>query len=377
MKPKIKILHQYHNNMFDTVRALETEYEVEFLSYRVSQLVSGIQNRQPKVRRFIWLYYVPSRLAELLGRDTSILLLKHVNDPINFIPYLLAWLQGIQVVVFSQRLQHKQFIGYRTLWWLTSWLLRTMRVAIVATTQSSYQELKTRFKYIAYIPASINPAHWLITDSRRPKSNQFYILTVAKYQPRKNIPLVLAAVARLRQQYPQIDWQLTVAGDLTLRQESQGAFQQVQETIKEAGLEHQVQLLQNTPYSAMPKQYAASDVVVLVAASEPLGYAVVEAMAAGKPVICSDETGAASYIEPGSNGYICQTGSVEALVKAVTQFLTVDGRIDTAKIEHFGRHSQDLIKRNHSPEVFMNSFRALVLSAAGSTPSANGSSKLT
>lgn len=376
MKPKIRILHQYHNNMFDTVRALERDYDVEFLSYRTSQLAPGVRNRQPKVRRLIWPLYEPHHLNQLLGTDTDILILKHLNDPINLVPYVVAWLKGIQIVIFTQRIRHKHFPGYRVLWWWLGWALRGMGALIVATTQDSYRELTAPFKHIAYIPACINPRRWHSANSRTPKLDQFFILTVAKYQPRKNIPVVIAAVARLAQQYPKIDWQLTVVGDRTPREESQQAWRRVQEVIKETGLQRHVTLLQNVAYQAMARHYAASDVFVLAAASEPLGYAVVEAMAVGKPVVCSDETGAASYIEPDRNGYIGQTGSVEALIEGLAKFITADGWLDTVKVERFGKHSRYLIEQNHAPGVFLNSFRALVLSPAGSSPAASGSSKL-
>lgn len=64
----------------------------------------------------------------------------------------------------------------------------------------------------------------------------------------------------------------------------------------------------------MPGYYAASDVFVLCSEREPWALAVNEAMNAGKPVIVTDQVGAAKdLVGDGDNGYVVPVGDVDAL----------------------------------------------------------------
>src|SRR5262249_7463295 len=64
----------------------------------------------------------------------------------------------------------------------------------------------------------------------------------------------------------------------------------------------------------MPAYYAACDVFVLCSEREPWALAVNEAMNAAKPVIVSDQVGAAiDLVEDGRNGYVVPVGDIDAL----------------------------------------------------------------
>jgi glycosyltransferase involved in cell wall biosynthesis len=70
--------------------------------------------------------------------------------------------------------------------------------------------------------------------------------------------------------------------------------------------------------SKLPALYAASDVFVLPAVQEPWGLVVNEAMAAGLPVIVSDEVGAApDLVEGKGTGIVFPCGDVNALAQAL------------------------------------------------------------
>lgn len=70
--------------------------------------------------------------------------------------------------------------------------------------------------------------------------------------------------------------------------------------------------------SELPRYLAASDIFVLPARDEPWGLAVNEAMAAGLPVVVSDEVGAAADLVAGKGtGAVFRCGSVEELTRAI------------------------------------------------------------
>ena len=66
--------------------------------------------------------------------------------------------------------------------------------------------------------------------------------------------------------------------------------------------------------SELPSRYADSDCFILPSTYEPYGVVVLEAMAAGLPVILSDRVGSAQdLVRPGENGFIFRSGDREDL----------------------------------------------------------------
>jgi glycosyltransferase involved in cell wall biosynthesis len=67
--------------------------------------------------------------------------------------------------------------------------------------------------------------------------------------------------------------------------------------------------------------YRSVDIIVLCSLSEGIPAVLMEAMAAGCPVITSDIVGADEYISHQESGYIYKTGSVSELKKGITYML--------------------------------------------------------
>jgi glycosyltransferase involved in cell wall biosynthesis len=66
---------------------------------------------------------------------------------------------------------------------------------------------------------------------------------------------------------------------------------------------------------------AALDAVVLPSSGEPFGMALIEAMAAGRPVIASDSGGPLEIVEHGRSGRLFRTGDAGALAEAIAALL--------------------------------------------------------
>src|SRR2546430_3298455 len=85
---------------------------------------------------------------------------------------------------------------------------------------------------------------------------------------------------------------------------------------------HAVKFLGFRNQSELPSFYDLCDVFVLPSTSEPWGLVVNEAMAAGRPVVVSDQVGCArDLVQNGLNGFIFPVGDVEALAHALTRVL--------------------------------------------------------
>jgi alpha-1,3-rhamnosyl/mannosyltransferase len=125
--------------------------------------------------------------------------------------------------------------------------------------------------------ATRNPegeAAWQIRLRIRPP----YIFYLGQWKAYKNLPMLLDAFKRVRQTHPNA--QLVIAGDDPRHPEVRQAA---------AGLpEDSVVLPGRLPESAVPDLYRGAAVVVLPSKAEGFGLPVIEAMACGVPVICSD-----------------------------------------------------------------------------------------
>jgi glycosyltransferase involved in cell wall biosynthesis len=93
--------------------------------------------------------------------------------------------------------------------------------------------------------------------------------------------------------------------------------------------------------SELPQLYAASDVFVLPSVGEPWGLVVNEAMAAGLPVIVSDDVGAApDLVEGKDTGLVFPVGDIDRLTRALEYLL------DSSEArERMGRNASMLIDR--------------------------------
>jgi glycosyltransferase involved in cell wall biosynthesis len=143
------------------------------------------------------------------------------------------------------------------------------------------------------------------------------VLFSSKLIKRKRADEVIRAFAALTGEFPNACLVIAGSGDeeVNLRHlaESMGVQQ-----IRFLGFQNQTQL---------PALYAASDIFVLPADSEPWGLVVNEVMAAGVAVIVSSEVGAApDLVEGKGTGIVYPCGDVEALLQAMRALLAAPVR---------------------------------------------------
>jgi glycosyltransferase involved in cell wall biosynthesis len=112
-----------------------------------------------------------------------------------------------------------------------------------------------------------------------------YVLHVGTFSYRKNIPILLKAVALLRARGKWRGRQLVLAGsgETPLR-----GGQQILDFIRDLDLGADVVLTGRTPDEYMPGLYASASMLIMPSLYEGFGFPVLEAMASGTPVICSD-----------------------------------------------------------------------------------------
>ncbi len=133
------------------------------------------------------------------------------------------------------------------------------------------------------------------------------ILFVGRLEPRKGFPIAVRAFARLAQHYS--DLQLIVVGE--------GVEREAVEVLPRA-LRTRVHLLGRVSDNVLPTYYAAADVFIAPSlGSESFGIVLVEAMAAGLPIIASDIAGYREVVRAGREALLVPSGDPAALADSV------------------------------------------------------------
>jgi glycosyltransferase involved in cell wall biosynthesis len=97
-------------------------------------------------------------------------------------------------------------------------------------------------------------------------------------------------------------------------------MERFQQEVREAGLADQFTI--NDFRSDMPDVFAAYDIFVLPSTlPEPFGLVVIEAMAAGKPVVATAPGGPSETVAEGETGYLVPPSDPQAIAAALEKFL--------------------------------------------------------
>lgn len=132
------------------------------------------------------------------------------------------------------------------------------------------------------------------------------LLHVGTFAPQKNHLLLIEAFALAVKEYPMM--QLWLVGDGPLRPD-------IEKLTKEKGLEGKVLFLGLR--DDIPKLLSNSDIFLLPSAWEGVPLTVLEAMAAGKPVIATAVGGVPELVKDGETGILVPPGDPQALVQAI------------------------------------------------------------
>jgi len=113
---------------------------------------------------------------------------------------------------------------------------------------------------------------------------------------------------------PDLRWHLVVAGDGPAREDVMDAFSWTRPD--------QVTFLGEVQGPVMPALYAACDVLVWPAINEAYGMALLEAQAAGLPVVAGRSPGVATVVEDRKSGLLTDPGSPTDFASAVRSLVT-------------------------------------------------------
>jgi len=143
---------------------------------------------------------------------------------------------------------------------------------------------------VVAVPLGCDPTRFTPSAALPPR---FTVLFVGREPTLKGLPDLIDAAAVLPR-----DARLVIAGEID--DATRQALARLTIEVVELG---------NVGVDDMPDLYRQASVLVLPSLSEAFGLVVLEAMAAGVPVIVSDAVGAADLLSDGVDGYIVPAGS--------------------------------------------------------------------
>ena len=157
----------------------------------------------------------------------------------------------------------------------------------------------------------------LPVEKRQPR-----VLFVGRLAPEKNLPLWLDVAQRVCSQHPEVHFD--IVGDGALRPAMEARTRQL-------AIDDRVTFHGAKPRAALPEIYRQASVLLLTSNHEGFGRVLVEAMAAGVPIVSTRTAGAREVLGDGEAGVMAPIGDALGLAVGVVNLLTV-GNVRAAMI---------------------------------------------
>lgn len=271
-------------------------------------------NRLPQVpMRTVRAGYKPWRMAVWWGQALRVPFNRLVPDATLFhaTEHLLMPLRDVPTVltvhdlIFHLFPEYHKPLNYWYLRWTVPLYVRRAD-ALIAVSEATRQDL---IRLYGVPPGKVRVIHEAAAPHFRPAPPEEvgrvrsryglpprFLLTVGTIEPRKNLPCLFQALARLggAARPP-----LVVAGG------KGWLYEETFRTVERLCLGDRVIFLGHVPEEDLPALYAAADLFVLPSLYEGFGLPVLEAMSCGTPVVCSHAASlrevagdAARYVDP-------------------------------------------------------------------------------
>jgi glycosyltransferase involved in cell wall biosynthesis len=138
-------------------------------------------------------------------------------------------------------------------------------------------------------------------------------------QERKDVLTFVRSAALIKKTHPNVHYLIIGDGPVSY-------FHKVRQEVMKYGLENKVHFLGYR--NDIPQLLASISVLVSSAIDEPFGRTIIEAMAAGKPVVATRSGGPQEIIEEGGNGFLVEVGDDVAMASRIAELLDDPEKMD-------------------------------------------------
>lgn len=225
----------------------------------------------------------------------------------SFLGYSLSKFTKVPYIVTVQRLEKSK--GF-----LRKLVYKNAKVCIAASLAIKKYFEEIGAKNIEIIPNGIDLKRFENLDRQNCRQklglkDEFVIMTVARLEKVKGIEYLIKAISR--SDLPRrSDLLILIVGDGSERRN-------LENLAEKLGLREKVKFLGQIFNEKIPEYLAAADCFVLPSLKEGFGIAILEAQAAGLPVIGTRVGGIKELVEDGKTGILVEPKNPEAITKAI------------------------------------------------------------
>ena len=238
----------------------------------------------------------------------------HIHEPL--IPVLPLWAlrysRTLNVGTFHAYLKRSR--GYRAWRPIIKRWFRNLHGKIAVSKPAAELISKYYPGYYNIIPNGIDSDHFGadVPPIERFMDGKLNILFVGRMEKRKGLRYLLSAYSRLKWEYPQI--RLIIVGP--------GQLDPASERVLGERSMADVEFVGPVNYEDLPRYYRTADICCFPAImGESFGIVLLEAMAAGKPVIASDIPGYASVVTHGEQGWLVLPKDEASLANGLVELI--------------------------------------------------------
>lgn len=221
----------------------------------------------------------------------------------------------------------------------------TFNKAFLCGLYSAETEDKVEVVHVGLNPEAYEPG------APRMAKTRLQILTVAALNKTKGFPFLIDAVSRLVKSGIDVDCNIVGTGPRRAM---------IEQWAKDLGVADRVHLLGLLPQHEIARKLRESDVFVLPSmialdgSMDGLPVALIEAMAAARPVVASTISGIPELVEDGVNGFLVDATHAERIAEAIRKLAE-----DPELRERMGRAGQEKVRRGFHIRVTAKRLMAL------------------
>lgn len=211
--------------------------------------------------------------------------------------------------------------------------------AVAVLTQELADALRVRLgrayreDRIAIIPSGVNTERFRPASTSRTRERAMRIGMAGRLTAVKHHNHLIAVVGELMRLRPEVNWQLSLAGD----GEERGRLEALAERLPAGSVEFTGTLDEE----GLANWYRGLDVYVHASKSEALSTAILQAMASELPVVASDVPGIAALLPPNAS-ILLENGNVRVWADAISNLIESRERMVA-----IGRSARELCVRHY------------------------------
>ena len=214
-------------------------------------------------------------------------------------------------------------------------LNRIWHVIAISPNIAAYVRARSRAK-VYEIPVAIDPEFFEIPNLDAGGR----LLFVGQIYPRKGVLQLLRSLDIVRRKMPEVN--LDIVGNLT----DAKYLAALNAYIEQHQMSRHIRFLGRVDEAALKRAYAECRVLVLSALEEGTPAVLLEAMAAGKPVVATSVGGVPHIVDDGSNGFVVPVNDIQGFAERIIILLSNRGlreQMGQAAREKAERHRLETI----------------------------------